>query len=532
MLYVNDVWRGFCRSESCGGDRASAFFAQQSSLRGVTFPPVKRISRVVLLALGGVGAGVAVFLLALNMHVQSQGTHARIERELSERLGTTVRIQRISVTPWKGLALTGITIPQGALGPGDAEFLRAESFELRVRYLSILSQRLVIKEVSLIQPNVTWYQNAQGEWRLPPPIAPVASARPAAVPKTAVPEAPSQPVETPLSNAAAPAQARPSAFTPEVRRVNLVGGNFRLFDARGRPIASFEDVQFHSNLRNSADVRGNVAIGKTSVRDRFFLQRLEARLAYGPTALELSDIKADAAGGHMSGHFNMQPKSVESPFVANVKFDSIDANRVVSEAGGSSGTIAGRLEGFLDASGKTADPNALAGTGEIMLRDGELRQYSLLNVLGQVLQIPELQQLRLDDAHAKYHINPGMLNVDELALRSPNVHVTGSGTVAFDGRLAIASHLAVSDELRGQLWRPVAERFSPTDEPGFSAISFTIGGSVERPTSDLLEQLVGRDIKDIGGMLNSLLRSKPNKKAKSDGAAAAPPAQPSPSATP
>ena len=36
----------------------------------------------------------------------------------------------------------------------------------------------------------------------------------------------------------------------------------------------------------------------------------------------------------MSGRFDMQPKSAESPFVANVKFEGLDANRVVTEAGG------------------------------------------------------------------------------------------------------------------------------------------------------------------------------------------------------
>ena len=51
-----------------------------------------------------------------------------------------------------------------------------------------------------------------------------------------------------------------------------------------------------------------------------------------------------------------------------------------------------------NASGKTADPNALQGSGEIILHDGQVRQYSLLVALGQLLQIQELQQLRLDAA--------------------------------------------------------------------------------------------------------------------------------------
>jgi len=35
-----------------------------------------------------------------------------------------------------------------------------------------------------------------------------------------------------------------------------------------------------------------------------------------------------------------------------------------------------------------------------------VRQYSLLSALGQLLQIQELQQLRLDEALVKYHIDP------------------------------------------------------------------------------------------------------------------------------
>ena len=52
----------------------------------------------------------------------------------------------------------------------------------------------------------------------------------------------------------------------------------------------------------------------------------------------------------------------------------------------------GRIEGVLEGAGKTADPNALAGRGEIHLRDGEVQQYSLLVALGQILQIEELTQ--------------------------------------------------------------------------------------------------------------------------------------------
>src|SRR2546430_7470565 len=73
---------------------------------------------------------VAIFLVSLlgaNLYVQSQATQERIQQELSQRLKMPLQIQRISVTPWGGLKLSGITIPQS----NDAHappFLQARHF--------------------------------------------------------------------------------------------------------------------------------------------------------------------------------------------------------------------------------------------------------------------------------------------------------------------------------------------------------------------------------------------------------------------
>src|SRR6185312_15970343 len=107
-----------------------------------------------------------VTLLGVNLYVQSRETQTRIQQEISQRLGMPIEIKQISVTPWGGLKLNGIAIPQMAVGlPGN--FLEAKTFRLRIRFLSIFSQRLVIKEVSLVDPHVVWPQDPDGKWRLP-----------------------------------------------------------------------------------------------------------------------------------------------------------------------------------------------------------------------------------------------------------------------------------------------------------------------------------------------------------------------------
>jgi hypothetical protein len=324
-----------------------------------------------------------------------------------------------------------------------------------------------------------------------------------------------------------------NVFVPEIRRVNLIRGDFRFLDRSGNPVATFEQVGFRSIIRNKAALRGAARVERISLRDRLHLEQLRSPIHYEPGHLELSQISARLAGGDLLGNFSLQPQTEDSPFSTQAKFRNVQADRIVSEAGGPEGMLNGRLEGSLEASGKMADPAALRGTGTILLRDGQLRQYSFLSALGQILQIEELTQLRLDQAEAKYHFNPGAVTVDELVLRSPNIHLSASGTIGFSGKLHLDSRLAIDEKIRAKLFRPIRTNFQPAEEPGYFAIDFEVGGTIGRPKSNLLEKVVGRDLKEL---VNSFWGGKGERKKKGAAEIAPPPeataAPPPPSGSP
>ena len=507
------------------------------------------MSRLLWIGLGLIVGVALLILLGVNMYVQSRGTQARIQQELSQRLGAPLRIQRISVTPWAGLKLTGITIPQTRPGV-SSDFLRAKSFRLRIRFSSLFGGHLVIKEISLINPEIVWAQNADGKWRLPsmpqPPAETIVPERPAPteVPVTGSPsppaeqnvvvqESPTKPVKPPpvrVENQSAP-------FTPEVQRVNVVEARFRFLDEKLQSVATFEDVDFRSSFRSASDLRGNITIAKTSLRDRFFLQQLESPLHYDSSELDFSQITARAGEGQISGRFTIQPQAEDSPFTVSIKFEEVQADKIITEAGGQRGTVTGKLEGHLDASGKTADPDALQGSGEIILHDGQVRQYSLLVALGQLLQIQELQQLKLDQAQVKYHINPGVVTIDELVFRSENIRLSAKGTVSFDGKLQLESQLAVNEKMRSQLFRAIRDNFKPIDDPGYTAVNFEVSGTVGRPKTNLMDKLIGRDLKDLSSVINGLMgggKSEKKKKPAQEPATTTPSgtASPEPTASP
>src|SRR5881398_3495572 len=208
---------------------------------------------------------VAIFLVSLlgaNLYVQSQTTQARIQQELSQRLKMPLQIQRISVTPWGGLKLSGITIPQS----NDAHappFLQAKDFQLRVQLRSIFWRPLVIKEVALIAPAVIWPQNESGEWRVPMTESPAEMQGQAQLqPETAATAPPEKMAEaTPAEKAQTEAvKAESTAAAPQIRRVRLSDGSFHFLDREKRNVALFDGVQFSSSMRDITTIRGQVRI--------------------------------------------------------------------------------------------------------------------------------------------------------------------------------------------------------------------------------------------------------------------------------
>jgi AsmA-like protein len=517
------------------------------------------VRKLVWIALGGLFALGIVALIGVNLYVQSQGTQAKIQQELSQQLGTTLEIRSMSVTPWGGLELSGITIPQiSSVTPSD--FLEARTFRLRVRFLSLFSKRLVIKDVSLVNPTIVWAQNAEGKWKLPgaekkqapkasatsPPViselrekkravepgtSPVAAATAARPPRFQV-VAPSLPPQVPIDRSAKRTRQASQMVVPQVQRLNIRNGNFTFLDHTGAVVASFAGVDFRSSLRDAMAIRGKAKIEKISLWNRFFLEQLESPLRYEPDVLELSKISAQAGGGEINGYFAMQPEAEDSPFTTRVTFSNVLADQIIANAGGPKGTVQGKLEGSFQASGKTADPDALTGKGEVFLRDGRVQQYSLLVLLGQILQIEELRELHLEQAHVKYHVQPGVILIDDLLLHSANVRLSASGTLTFDGKLKLNSQLAINEKIRGQLFKAIRQNFQPTSEAGYFALHFQVAGDVERPSTDLMDKLVGRD---LGNLINRLFgggKAQRPKKKKKRSEAILSIAAPSPSPTP
>ncbi len=509
---------------------------------------MQRILRTVAIVIGSLVALCVLVIIGLNLYVQSVGAQARIQQELSHRFGVPVKIRSISITPWGGLTLGGISVTDPAR---NTDFLAAKAVEMHAAMSSILSGTIVIKKVSLVRPDVVWAQDQDGRWRLPgeqgarqPPAAPENPIAPAVSPPTATPQSEAAasvspppmvasqppPVEEPASTEAHSQPVR--QIIPDVRRAAIRNGSFRFLDKRDALVAAFEGVELQTTVERTDLLQGVVRIERFSAHDRFFLQKLRSPFKYSTDGVELSRISAKAAGGEIAGVFDVRPAEDNSPFHLKVQFKNLKADDVVTDAGGNRGMITGELDGNLDASGKAGNENGMTGSGEIVLRNGKLQQYSLLVALGQILQIEELTQLQLDQAEAKYHLEGGQVRVDDLVLRSPNLRLSATGNISLSGKLHLDAQLAINEKVRNQLFKPIRQNFQPTSDPQYSAVDFQVTGTLERPRTNLVDRIVGRDLKDIVSGFLGGKKSGKNKKAPLPDASPQESASPAAGATP
>jgi hypothetical protein len=91
--------------------------------------------------------------------------------------------------------------------------------------------------------------------------------------------------------------------------------------------------------------------------------------------------------------------------------------------------------------------------------------------------------------------------------------------------------------MRSQLFRAIRDNFKPIDEPGYTAVNFDVGGTVGRPKTNLMDKLIGRDLKDLSSVITGLMgggKSEKKKKPAQEPVTAAPSstASPEPTASP
>ena len=431
---------------------------------------VKKLSKAILLALGALLILIVFGLFCVNLYLQSPRTQEQIQAKLSRALRMPLKITNTSLSPWSGVRITGITIPNG-----ETNFLEAGSFSASYRKLPLLAGRLVIPEMTVERPKVIWRQDAEGKWRLPALEKAAVSAE-NKVPKTSAVEKKSE-----------------GGFTVVVERFLVKSGAVDLVDKEGRHTATFTNVNMTYTSLTEEKVEGSAVIGRVVWAETLALENVRTPFKYADGEIALPELTATLGGGVVRGSYRAQPDAPKSPFQTAFIFEQVNLDRVATEAGWKPGQAGGVVAGKLELHGDMNRPERAEGTGQFRLRDGQLKQLEFFQTIGQALNIRELSDLRLKEAHGDFRVAGEKVTFDQLKLAALNLELAAKGYVRFDKKVALEAQLGVDEALVKQLPDLVRESFATADNER-RTIDFNITGTTEKPRTNLLDKLIGQRI--------------------------------------
>ncbi len=439
-------------------------------------PKILTITALLLLLL------VVAVAVGLNLYVQSPGAQARIQQQISEALGIPMEITSTSI----GLGtvqISGVRFPNG-----EQNLLEARSFSAEYQLWPLLQRRLEIRKMVLDSPKIYWAQNADGKWVLP------------AMPDKGRKEAPA------LPNAPAPNEKTtpPSGggFQVVLDALEINNGSIVLLDAKQQRIATATDVEMRYSLRTAGKVEGTISAGRIVWQDALTIDEVKSPVDFDKGDLSFPDLRGRVAGGNLQAKASVQTEAKNSPFTVELTLTGVDLARLSAEGGWQANQAGGTLAGKLALKGEMKNLDRTEGQGELALLDGKFKQLNLFQTIGQVLQIPELSDLRVRTGQANFRVNDEKTYIDHLVLETPDLQFSTKGNVRFDGKLTLDAQLAVSPKLATQLPGFVRENFSPPDAAGRVSIAFDITGKTDRPKTNLMERVIGQR---ISGQFNDLL---------------------------
>lgn len=431
---------------------------------------------------------VAIVCLCINIYLQSAGVQQRIRIAAAEALGSEPRIASTMFTPWEGLVLRGVSIPDPTRP--DLNLVEVTALRIRFAFLPLLQQRFVVTECALFEPRLLIRQLPDGNWQVPaPPISPEAEPQAATAG-----EKPAKP------------KALGPAFRSELHRFRVGGGTLTFVDAGSRIVLRLEATNLDAQIQPDLSAKGTFRIGKTNISNSLFPRKISGDFTWDGRIFDVPDINGSLAGGKILGQYRLV-NGDEPTFTIGLQLNKIQLRMLAEEAGLDPGQTEGEMEGTLDLTGDPRHSEELTGKGHLELISAKLRPVEFLVKLGELLRIDELQLLSLKDAHMDISVGNKHVQVEGIVLRSENLVIRGQGPVKFDGKMDLSAELLVNKKLQQQLKGFISKNFQPSEDPEYKQVPFKVTGKVSSPKTDLLDKLIGINIgQDVGGLLKNLFR--------------------------
>ncbi len=490
---------------------------------------MRSIAKPILIISGIIFVLCATVVLCLNIYLQSEGVQLKLRQAVSRSTGFDPVISQTYFTPWSGLTLSGIKIPQA--DNAKKPLLAVRSIKCRMSLPALLQGRIFIKDVTFEQPSLLVVEGQSGVWpsgsALPfqdlgkKPIAPRQAPQDlenAKLPNPDTkPDSPQSPAS--LATAAHPAKEMPVRATPVlVENIRIQEGKAFFYPAQGRPIR-LEDFEAEGKVSPSGSAIGVFRIKTAAFSELARCTDITGNFEYHDGHLKITNMHGSWAQGSLRGAFEVS-KTPMPFFTSSLAAENVSLQKLAEEAGFTAEGTQGSLFAKTNLQGTPGQLESFTGEASASLTEARMHPIDPLRQLGEILRINELRILELHKAQTALTIRDGKILVDRLELESTNLLIDATGKAGLDGSLDLDARFHVTQKLLYDSLGFMGSKFQTSDREGYSHMPFSITGTITRPKSDLLDKLVGVRLgDDVGGLLKNLLRMPKKEKKKNKPAA-------------
>lgn len=492
---------------------------------------MRSIAKPILIISGIIFVLCATAVLCLNIYLQSEGVQVKLRQAVSRATGFEPVISQTYYTPWSGLSLSGIKIPQA--DNTKKPLLAVRSIKCRVSLTALLQGRILINDVTFEQPSLLVVQGQSGVWpvgsALPfqdlnkKPTASRQAPQDAGIVKLptsgATPDSHQTLSATPLPATALPSKEMPARATPVlVENIRLHEGKAFFYPAQGRPIR-LEGLEAEGKVSPDGSATGVFRVKTAAFSELARCTDITGNFEYRDGHLKFTDMQGSWAQGTLKGGLEIS-KTPDSFFTGSLAAENVSLQKLAEEAGFTAEGTQGFLFAKTSLQGIPGQPESFTGEASANLTEARMQPIDPLRQLGELLRINELRILELRTAQTALTIRNGKILVDRLELESANLLVDATGEAGLDGSLDLDARFHVTQNLLKDSLGFMGSKFQASEREGYSHMPFSITGTMTRPKSDLLDKLVGVRLgDDVGGLLKNLLRMPKKEKKKNKPAA-------------
>jgi uncharacterized protein involved in outer membrane biogenesis len=461
--------------------------AQPETNQELRRPVMKKLLKVIGVIVVLLAVTVAGVLWYANRYLQTPEFKQRVLATARQSLGADVKIIEINASLFKGITLRGVTIVNP---PGfDGNLLTADEFILRYDLLALLHKQVHIEQLSLTKPVITLVRNGESVWNYDKLGA----------------TAPSTP-----SPAGMPVPTTPfttfSLLDIALSKMALTHGTVAMVGENNKVLVRAENIDL-GNAVNFAggelSGKGSASIETLNIANSLFVRRLAAPVSLTSDSVRLSPLSGKLADGDLSGDLALKVLG-GTQYQLNLQVKNADVDKLLQEAGVAKRPLNGKLQATVALAGTGGLPTII-GDGRAEIVGGELKGIPALELVGALLQVPELSDLRFDQCVLEFSLSNNVMQTPVVKLTSQKVQITGKGVVSLaDDSLNHDLTLALAKDVLANVPKEVRDIFTERSD-GFLTLDFRVWGPYDKPKTDLtkrlvkgvVDRLIGKDLKNL-----------------------------------